>query len=628
MAETMCPTLSGDPAIAFTQGGYETFMNLAPRTFDAAVEQARRLTSIKIAPVSFNADFNFTDQLTPFVRPPRPVLDAQRFIFNPPEDVPSPPSFQAGEVQLDEAPTYNIADPVLSYGARPETPIVAVPVPPVRPDEIVVPDAPSYTLPPVPTLVELNLPQVPNIVIPGFNAQRPNFDPPTISENWSWTPAEYTSALMDKVKAKVGTMMDGSTGLEPIESALFGRGRDRIEVETRRAIDTRVAEFATRGFSEPNGILGLSIDMLLQEGVNRKADLSREVTIASYQESLLNLRFAVQQGIACEQVAVNLFLEEQRMSLQAAQFMRETSLQLLTAKVTVFQAQLAAYQADAQVYETQIRAALAQVELYRAQIEGQRALGEINDQRVRVYQAMIQSLGVMADFYRAQVAGVQAKADVERSVIESYKAEVDAYSARWRAYSDEFSAYRSQIEAENSKVQVHSNLVNAFATRVQATNNTNRGRIDGEQLRIQQFGQKLETWQGLLSRMQAQIQGESSRVTAEGQRAGAMATIYSSEAAVESAASAASDRQFTAGMERARAETETNLEAARIAIQQNIALTQTQLEAVRTQSQVLSQLAASALSAMNFSASVSSSRGDSRSCSTNFSWSGEIADYS
>lgn len=626
MAETYCPNLSGDPAIVFAEGGYNTFMTLAPRTFNAAVSQAQSLGRFEINPVSFNANFDVTEQLAPFQRPPRPVLDAERFIFNPPAGVPAAPQFDGREITLDTPPEFNIADPIVSYGARPETPNIVAPVPPAALKPLVVPDAPAYDLPPLPSLVDLNLPSVPTLEIPKFDGKEPDFIEPVISENWNFTPEKYTSDLLEKVKRKVSGMMDGSTGLEPIESALFSRGRDRIEVETRRDIDTRISEFAARGFSEPNGVLAQALDEIIQAGNNRKADLSRDITIQSYQESLLNLRFAVQQGVALEQVAVNLFLEEQRMALQSAQFLRETSIALLNARVSVYQARLAGYQAGATVYEARIRAALAQVELYRAQIEGEKARGEINEQRVRIYAEQVRSLNVMADFYRAQVSGVQAQADVQRSQIEAFKAEVDAFSARWRAFGEEYSAYRSQIEAENSKVQVHSNLVSAYATRVQATNNVNRGRIDGEQLRIQQHGQRLQTWNGLLDKLRADIQAESSRISSESQRADALARIYTADAAVEASASASSDRVFQSAVERARAQADVSLENARIAVQQNQSITSLQLEALKTQSNVLSQLAASALSAMNFSASVSSSRGESRSCSTNFSWSGEVED--
>ena len=623
---TYCPTLSGDPAVTAVGGGYDTFMSLAPRSFDAAVEFAGKLTEFVIAPISFNADFDFTGQLAPFQRPVKPTIDANRFNFNMPPGVPDAPAFEAREVELVNPPDYSITDPVISYGPRPDTPNVPVPVPPPAPTDLVVPDAPDYDLPPLPTLLDLNLPPPPTIDMPAFLGQRPDFIEPPIDENWSWSPQQYTSVLFDKIKAKVSAMMDGGSGLEPIEAVLFQRGVDRIERETRRDIDTRINEFATRGFSEPNGVLGLAIDEIIQGGANRKADASREITIESYRELLLNMRFAVQQGIATEQVAVNLFLEEQRLSLQASQFMRETAIALVNVRLSVFQARMQGYQTDAQVYQTLINSQLAKVELYRAQIDGERARGEINEQRVRIYTEQVRTLNVMADFYRAQIAGVQAQADVERAVIERFKAQIDAYSARWEAYGEEFGAYRAQVEAENSKVQVHRSLVEAYSTRVQAANNINRGRLDGEELRIRQHGQQLSVFQSLLEKLRTLVTAEASRVQSEAQRAGALSQIYTAEAGVETAASAASDRSLQIGLERAKAESDTNLRAAEIAIQQNISLTQTSLEAIKTQATVLAQLAASAFSSMNFSASLSSSTSNGRSCSQSVSWTGEAPD--
>ncbi len=627
MATTFCPTLSIDPAVIFASGGYDTFMSLAPNTFNQALELAEQIGQIAIEPISFNADFNFDGQLSPFVRPLRPTIDPSRFDFNAPPPAPDAPAFQREAIQIDQAPDYNVPDPILRTITPPVTPVVAEPVPPPDTAPLVVPDTPDYVLPALPTLLDLNLPSVPAIVLPEFEGERPVFVEPSFAENWSFTPQQYVSELLDKVRGKVSGMMDGSTGLEPIEDALFGRGADRIALEVRRDIDTRVTEFASRGFSEPNGILASAVDQIIQSGQNRKAELNREITIQSYQELLTNLRFAVQQGIALEQVAVNLHIQMQQMALSAAQFARETALAILNARISVFNARLAAYQTDAAVLRDRIQAALARVELYRAQIEGEKARGEINQQRVELYTAQVNTLNVMADFYRAQVEGVKAQADVERSKIDKFKAMVDAFSARWSAYGEQVKAYTAQIEAENGAVQVHRNLVEAYAARVNATNQVNRGRIDVQDLRLREHQQALLAWRGGLDRMLALFEGERARVAAEGQRADAIARIYTADAGVETAASAASDRSLQIGLERARAQNESALESARIRVQENVQLTGFGLEAIKAQAQVLAQLAAAALSSMNFSASVSSSRSESKACSTGISWNGEAPDY-
>lgn len=625
-APNPCPFVPGDPAIIMASGGYDTFMSLAPRTFQQALEYADNLEELVIEPVQWTASFNFDGQLTPFVRPPKPTIDAGSFAFNLPAEPGEPPVFVPGDVSASPAPTFTSADPSLMMVPPPSRPSVAAPAAPSDDFTVTMPDAPDYRLPDLPTFEQLNLPSAPDVDFAEFEGERPDFVEPPLNENWAWDPTPYTSDLRDRIIAKVDYMMDGGLGLEPIEAILFQRGRARIDIEVRRNIDTRTAEFSSRGFSEPNGILGQAIDEILQGGLDAKAELNSQITVESYKELVQNVRFAVQQGIAMEQIAVNLHIQEQQLALQAAQYLRDTSIALLNARITVFNARLQAYQTDAQVMGERIRAELGKVELFRAQIEGERARGEINEQRVRIYAEQVRSIGVMADFYKTQVETVKVEADVERTRIERFRGLVDAYSARWRAYGEEVGAYKAQMEAENIKATVHKNLVDAYATKVTAWGAAEGNKIARERLRIDQSGQQVQIWRGRLDKMLALVEGEKARIGGVAQRADALARIYTAEAGVETAASAATDRSFQLGLEAENARVQSAMRSAEIRIQENIQLTNMMIEVHKTTAQVLSQLAASAMSAMNFSASVSSSSSQSRSCSSSVAWSGEAPD--
>lgn len=622
-----CPyIIAGDPAVIFADGGYSVFMDLAPRAFTDASQYASELTNIIIEPVQFTASFDFDGDLAPFQRPQRPTIDGEGFNFNMPAQPPAPPVFTPGPIGLSPAPEFTTQEPNIQIGNAPATPMVDVPLPPPDSADLVIPDAPDYELPPVPTMEQLNLPSAPTVVLPTFDGERPVWVDPNINENWSWDPTPYTSDLLERVKGKVEFMMDGQLGLEPIEALIFQRGRARMDREVRRAIDTRINEFGARGFSEPNGVLNQAIDEILQTGIDSKAELNSQITIESYKELVNNVRFAIQQGIALEQVATNLHIQEQQLTLRAAEFQRETAMALVNVRVTVFNARMQAYQTDAQVFTARIQAALASVELYRAQLEGEKIRGEINEQRVRIYAEQLRALNVMAEFYRTQIQAVQAQADVERSKIERFKSMVDAYSARWRAYGEEVGAYKAQMDAENVKATVHKNLVDAFATRVQAWGTTEGNKIAVERLAIDQNGQQIAVWRGQLDRMLALIQAETARIGGQAQRADALARIYTADAGVETAASAATDRTFQLGLERENSEVNSALKAAEIRIQENIQLLSQLMDARKTQATVMSQLAASAMSSMNFSASVSSARSASKSCSSSVAWTGEAPD--
>lgn len=624
-----CPVLSADPAVLYVSDGHKTFMNLATRTYELAIQQSGQLAGFTAVPTAFTVNFDYNAGQIPFQRPAVPRLEATEFDLREPPEPARPPTFEPQTPDLIELPNESLPAPTLAYGPKPSTPNLTAPTPPRRPGELAVPEAPHHPLPSLPSFEALQLPGVPEIRLPLFDAQRPEFVEPPFNEDWSFSPQVYVSALLDKLRIKVGTWLDGESALPlAIERALFERGRGRIEQETAASIEQLYEDFAARGFMQPPGMLTARIDAARQAGQSRLAEYSREVAIKQYEESLANMRLAVQQGIALEGVAINLHTEEQRLALQAAQFLRESAIAVLNARITAFNARLQAYQTEAQVFAERIRAELAKVELFRAQIEGERARGEINEQRVRLYAEQIRALNGLADLYRAQVEGVKAQADVERSVIESYKAEVDAYGARWNAYGKEWDGYRASVEAENSKVTVHRNLVEAFSTKVQAVNAGNGARLDRERLRIAQHGQQITVFQSDLERIRALLAAEQARLGAVGQRADAQARVYAAQGSVEQSASAAADRTFQLGLERENARVNTQLKAAEIRVQENIQLTSLLLEVRKMLAQVMGQLAASSASAVNYSAAVSSSRSEAKSCSTDFNFQGEIADSS
>lgn len=625
---TYCPDLSGDFAALVVSQGHTTFTNLATHTYDLAIEQANALADFVATPYAFNVDYNFNGQLTPFQRPIAPTLNLGDYNLNAPSQPGLPENYIPGTITFEPMPdSGDLTPPTFQFGDRPLAPDIEAPTAPVRNLDLVVPAAPDYVLPPVPTMIELNLPSAPAINLPIFDSVKPVFNAPDLDENWSFDPAPYVSDLMDLMKAKCSQLIDGDVALPPqIEDAMFARGRSKVESAGAVEIEQIYDEFSSRGFTVPQGILLQRLDQARQRTQNLVADFAREVTIKAFEEALANMRLALQIGVSLEGVATNLHIEEQKLALQAAQFTRETAIAILNARVSVFNAQLNAYSTDAEVFKARIQAALATVEVYRAQIEGEKARGEINEQSVRIYAEQIRAISTMADFYRSTIEGVKAQADIERAIIESYRAQVQAYGTRWEAYGQEWGAYKAAVDAENSKASIHRNLVDAFATRVQATASQNNSFIDRERLFIQQHQQKLNVYGAQLEQVKSLLDAERTRLQAVASRDSAQAQIYTSSASVEQAASASTDRSFELGLENARAEVDTQLKEAEIKVQENIQITQLMLEVRKMLTQVMSQLASSSMAAVNYSANVGSSKSSSIGCSTSFSFSGEIAD--
>lgn len=624
---TWCPDLTGDLAANLVADAHGTFMERSRQTYNTAISSLNAMGNIELAPYDFSVSFDFDGQLAPFRRPTRPTIDDSAFELRTP-DVPGPaPGFTPHQLSFTTAPELGVEPPVLTFGPRPVTPNIPIPVAPPPPDDIEIPVAPGYVLPEVPTFEQLNLPSVPSITLPEFEGERPVWIDPPFNETWSFEAEPYEVALKDRLIAAIDPMLQASTALpDHIESAIFQRARSRIEAETGREVDQAYAEFANRGFAEPTGQLAGRISQIRQAGQNAVAEAARDAAIKQFEETLQNLRFAIVQGAALEGVYAQLHIEDQRIALQAATFQRESAIAVLNAKIGIFNARQQAYATDAQVLEARIRATLAVIELYRAQIEGEMAKGQINEQRVRLYEGLLRGINVMSDFYRNQVEAVKVRSDIDRNIVERFRAEVSAYDTRWRAFASEWQGWTASAEGEGKRADVYRTMVDAGMKRIDAWAMGNRMNIDGERLRMDQHGQQLQAWEGDIRRFVAILDGERARLAAVASQVEAQAGMYTADAQVEAAASAATDRSFELGLAAANARVSTQLKEAEMHIEQLRKMVDQAIAIADAKMRVAAQLAASTMSAVGYNAGVNSSKSRSSSCSSNFNFQGEIMD--
>lgn len=625
---TWCP-ITNTLAEVLVDQAHVKFMNQGTATYNLAVANLDGLNDIVMEPFEFNVSFDYVDPQATFNRPLRPDLDDALLEFRDPNVPIGPaPTFAARDLAFTDAPDIDVPDPILNFVPRPDAPNIALPTAPNDAIELTLPVAPDYVLPPVPTMEALNLPALPAIVLPEFAVNRPEFVEPPFLETWDFTPEPYTERLVQELTDTLRPMIVGSQTLPlAIERAIFERGRSRIEVETRRAVDQAVSEFGARGFTEPQGQLSGRISDARQAGQNAVAEQSREAMIRQFELSLEQQRFAITQGAALEQTLIQLHVEEQRFLLEAAKFQMEAALAVVNFRVQVFNAQMQAYSIDAQVFRDRIQAELAKVEIYRAQLEGQRIISELNRQQVELYSARLSALNTMATFYRTQVEAVEVQAKINMQGIERYKAEMSAYETRWNANVAEWRGYSSAVEGESKRVDIYRAMVDAAAKRVDAWASRNTFEIDTERLRMQQHGVQVDVWRSSgIETLRALLDGERARLAAVGTSFDAHARLYQADAGVEQAASAAADRSFELGLARERAEVETQLKNAEMHIGQLEFLLTQAVEIQKAKATVASQLAASTMSAVNYGASTSTGNTRAQSCATNFSFAGEIAD--
>lgn len=624
---TWCP-ISNTLAEVLVDQAHVKFMDQGTRTYNLAVSNLNALNEITMEPFEFNVSFDYADPQATFNRPPRPDLDDSALEFRDPNIPIGPaPNFTARDLSFSDAPDINIPEPVMNLPGKPAAPNVAMPTAPADPIDINMPLPPDYELPPVPTMMDLQLPDVPDVQMPEFQVERPEFVEPPFLETWEFTPEPYTERLVQELTDTLKPMIVGSETLpQAIERAIFERGRSRIEVETNRNVSQAIDEFASRGFSEPQGQLSGRVSEIRQAGQNAVAEQSREAMIRQFELSLEQQRFAITQGAALEGTLIQLHVEEQRFLLEAAKFQMESALAVVNFRIQVFNAQMQAYAIDAQVFRDRIAAEMSKVELYRTQLEGERIRGELNRQHVALYEAKLSALNTMAQFYKTQVDAVEVQARINMQAIERYKAEMSAYETRWNAHVAEWRGYGVAVEAETKQVDIYRAMVDAAAKRVDAWASRNSFDLDAERLRMQQHTVQTDVWRSQIDRLRAMLDGERARLAAVSTSFDARARLYQADGAVEATASAAADRSFELGLARERAEVDTQLKNAEMHIGQLEFLLSQAVEIQKAKAQVASQLAASTMAAVNYGATTSTGNTRSNSCSTNFTFAGEIAD--
>src|SRR5690606_1716424 len=138
----------------------------------------------------------------------------------------------------------------------PNAPAMANIPAPVRPaidTTVEIPESPTFTMPEMEALEQINLPTFEFPQLPTFDTTPPDANGITVPESCiNWAEPAYKSELLDELQGNVSAMMAGGTGLPAaIENALFSRARQRDSAETHRAVQEAVDTWAARDFSMP-----------------------------------------------------------------------------------------------------------------------------------------------------------------------------------------------------------------------------------------------------------------------------------------------------------------------------------------------------------------------------------------
>ena len=510
-----------------------------------------------------------------------------------------------GDMDIPDAP---VAIP-LSIPEAPTMASIAVPDKPDIDTDVNIPDAPEIDMPEMDALEKLNIPDFEFPELPTFDAKPPNADGITVPDVFiSWSEPQYKSVVLDDLQAEVRRMMQGGTGLPAaVEDALFARTRERTSVETERAVQEAVDSWASRDFSMPPGMLVKQANVAREQGRLQSAETNREIMIEAAKWEIENLRFAVEQGMALEQITTNLFENMTARLFEAAKFQAEAKIQVFDAQVSLFNAQNAAFDTLAKVYQTKLDGAISKLTAYKTAIEGQAALGQINQQKVDVFKAKLDAVQSNVEVYKAVMTGAKTRADVIKNQFDAYRSDVQAYSEQISAEKVKFDAYESRVKAESAKTDILDSQARAYASTVQAVASKADIKVKGAQLKMDAARTKVTKYladvDGFKARLDAglaEVQYVTSAYTAqvEGWKAGASASVAESEVQSRFA-------DMNARTNIAYSEMQISEYTAKMS--DSVQQAQIALESAKAMGQYTAQLAAGAMSAAHVSAGISGS---------------------
>jgi hypothetical protein len=351
--------------------------------------------------------------------------------------------------------------------------VINVGIAPLRPeidDDISIPDAPLIVLPEIEVLEKITLPEFQFDEIPIFEGEAPKFNialPDNIDSivaNASLVAGQdYDSLNADNaikpLVAEIRAWLDGShAGLglpEAVEKALFNRARERTNRDTEKAVQEVITDWASRGFSMPQGMLAKQVADIRDQGKLALADMNRDIMVQAFEKQLEHIRFLTEQGMALEKMKQDLWLSYVANTLELAKFQIDSKISLLNAQISLFNAQNTAFESLITVYKTKIEGTISKITAFKAQIDAQLAIGQINQQKVDVFKAKVEAALTNVEVYKALVQGATARAGLIQTKFDAYKSEVQAFSEQVNAEKLKIDAYDSQVKAESAKASMY-----------------------------------------------------------------------------------------------------------------------------------------------------------------------------
>jgi len=402
--------------------------------------------------------------------------------------IPSFPAFDIPDVVIEEPEEPDDTMPQLTETAPP---LVFSPTP----------DAPPLDFPDPIEVTPIFIPDLPVLDFPDFEGVRPDINlvaPVIIINDGNFV---YQSDLLDAVREKLlYDVINGGTGLgADIEQDIWERNQERDQLALADSMTRATSEWSARGFNYPNGILGGMLIPLEVEYMHKRTDTSRDIAIEQAKLAQTNTHFAIQQGLAFEQMWINWQNSIAQRTFEASKAYAEALLKQYSIELDVQKTLIEQYKADAQVFAERIKGEIAKLENVRIQAEINKNITESDRNRVEVYKAQVDAMETIVKSYGHEVEAVKVVAETQKIKMEAFKAAVEAYVAQINAKTAEYNMYTAAWTGQKTKADVYATRVDAYSKRVavvQSEFNTNleymRSHIEANKDTLSQYTAELD----------------------------------------------------------------------------------------------------------------------------------------
>lgn len=596
------------------------------RTNDAITD----LDTVMVEPVEIAVNYDVGAYAPSFTRPEHPAEPDDSITVSPtlPEDPTLDPivARELGDApeEPDLAPYIDLALPTAPTDPVPTAPSVNVAL-----EEIDVPDRPDFTSPEMGELFAITLPTFEAIVIPEFDGQRPTFDIEMPEDGaLAWSEQAHVSALQDAIKTALSTMLQGGLGLPlAVEQAIFDRGRAREDRLSRRLISEIEVDMASRGLSEPTGVLAKRLKEAHYENREKTAGLNRDLSIERFKEAVEGMRQAVVQGIALETQLIQQTNAINERALRAVLAVREYMINRVNALISYANLQQQAYATDAQVWKNRIDGELSKLEKTRLELQAQQLVGELNKNEVAIFQARWEAVRNEIEAYRADLEGAKVRSAMNTDRLEQGKLLLQRYDTQVNAWGKRWEGYKAQVDASLGRGKFAESLAAIYATQMQGYKTKGEAFWNEGKFALDRNQQTIALFDAQLRRSDQDLKSQVAVLDASLRRFASRVELYQADAQITQYESAALDRAVQMKIEIEKNRTAVALEAAGLRKDQAIAVAGILVEQVKAKAQALSNLLASSQAGVHLGATIGANGSASYNHSRSVSWAGEAADF-